>query len=186
LDLDEYWTNPFWNKVRALGIYQLSGNDWGGTYLETSAFRMMNDMSYFSYADLQAFRQARVTWFGSLPELLQGRVEESVDYAPWPRYLVDVVDNLRLASLVVTLVLLVTYIGFATNDGRTSLRREASVVGCILGVVACWGLCIWWGIESSQWVQSVVAGDYRHGMDSALAIPTNTSTLWRLRSITIF
>jgi hypothetical protein len=172
--------------VRALGIYQLSGNDWGGTYLETSAFRMMNDMSYFSYADLQAFRQARVTWFGSLPELLQGRVEESVDYAPWPRYLVDVVDNLRLASLVVTLVLLVTYIGFATNDGRTSLRREASVVGCILGVVACWGLCIWWGIESSQWVQSVVAGDYRHGMDSALAIPTNTSTLWRLRSITIF
>jgi hypothetical protein len=130
----------------------------------------MNDMSYFSYADLRAFRQARVTWFGSLPEFLQGRVEEAVDYAPWPRYLVDVIGNLQLASLVVTLLLLGTYFGFATNGGGTSLRREASVDGYILGVVACWGLCLWLGIESSQWVQRVVAGDYRHGMDGAPAL----------------
>jgi ectoine hydroxylase-related dioxygenase (phytanoyl-CoA dioxygenase family) len=178
LDLDQYWKDPFWNKMRALGIYKVSGDDWGWTYLETSAFRMMNDMSYFSFADLQAFRQARVTWFGSLPEFLQGRVEEAVDYAPWPRYLVDVTENLRLASLVVTSLLLVTYVGFATNDGGTSLRREASVVGCILGVIACWGLCIWWGIESSQWAQSVVAGDYRHGMDSALAMSPNVTNTY--------
>jgi hypothetical protein len=89
--------------MRALGIYKLSGGDWGWTYLKITAFLMMNDMSYFSYADLQAFRQARVTWLSSLPEFLQGPVEELVDYYPWPHYLVDVVDNLRYASLVVTL-----------------------------------------------------------------------------------
>lgn len=68
--------------MRALGIYKLSGDDWGWTYVETSTFPMMSDMSYFSYADLRAFRQARVIWFGSLPEFLQGRVEEAADYAP--------------------------------------------------------------------------------------------------------
>jgi hypothetical protein len=67
---------------------------------------------------------------------------------------------------------MVAYGWFATNGdgGASNLLREASVAGCILGVVACWGLLIWWGIASSQWVQGVVAGDYRHGMDSALTI----------------
>jgi hypothetical protein len=163
--------NPFWSKMRALGIFKWSGK----AYLQTSAFRMANSMSYFSYAYLQAFRQGRMTWFISLLGFLRGRVEESVDYAPWPRYLVDVIDNLQLASLVVTFLLLITYVGYATNEGGTSLRKEANVARCILGVVACWGLCIWWGIASSQWVRSVVTGDYRHGMDSILAMPPDVT-----------
>jgi hypothetical protein len=175
LDLDQYWKDPFWNKIRALGIYKVSG-DWGWTYLESSAWRMMNGMSYFSFEDLQAFRQSRVTWFGSLPGFLQGRVEEAADYAPWPRYLADVVDNIRLASLVITLLLLVTYVGVAASDGRASLRREASVAGCILCVVACWGAFIWWSLASSQLAQTMIAGNYRNGVDDSLVMPPNVTT----------
>jgi hypothetical protein len=39
------------------------------------------------------------------------------------RYLVDVKDNLDI-SLVITFLLLFTYVGFAVNDGGTSLRRS--------------------------------------------------------------
>jgi len=51
------WTIPFWHKIRALGLWKVSG-DWGWTYLESSALRMMNDMFYFSFTDLRSFRNA--------------------------------------------------------------------------------------------------------------------------------
>lgn len=172
LDL-QVWEVPFWNQLRALGVFKLSG-DWGWTYLESSALRMMNDMFYFSYADLNAFRNARLNWLGQLPGFLQGRVEEAADYAPWPRYLSDVVSNLWWALVTVGVLVVAAYTLFAAREGPGSLRREFSAHVCIAGFVVGCGFFLWWLVASSRHAQIVVSGDFRHGLAASFALPNAT------------
>jgi hypothetical protein len=109
-------------------------------------------------------------------------VEEATGYAPWPLYLSDVVNNLRLFSFGVSLILVAVNASVAAKFGAVSLRREASVQGGIVGVVTCCGLAAWLALRSSDFAGNMVSGNYRHGLDDSFAPPPK-ATIQYIKSL---
>lgn len=97
--------NGLLRVLRALGLYSLE-HDQGWTFVQGITFGMMNDMMGYRYMDLQAFLKSRISpLLSNLPWFLQGRVQPiDDDYAPVPRYLSDVVRNVRNAAVVVNVL----------------------------------------------------------------------------------
>ena len=99
-------SDPLIRTLRAPGIIQFPGSHRGWTFVQSAMTRMMNDMYYFRLIDLDSFVQGRVGFLAKLPWFLQGRVEASDDYTPWPLYLSGICRNVR-NSLWATMVCLV-------------------------------------------------------------------------------
>ena len=112
--------------MTSYGLLKSPIEEWGWTYFQSTAFRMMNDQGGFTYDDLQSFVKANIGIFKFIPKFLQGPVadDNGDNYAPWPRYLAGTVRNLRSLFAYASAVLYGIIIFISLIRAKTLSRKR--------------------------------------------------------------